>query len=188
VAGAAPGPAATDPEPLPTPPARAPLPPPDGRPRRERQVRRERLEALRDEWLLPFVARVESLAEAVGRLQTERDGLARERDRLTATHRDLDRQRRLDWRAADRMVALLEQQRDAALGRVHALEGERDVAQTRLAACLAVIAANSPAPPVGTTTASATVTMDDHLSYPRLWWRRRRGDEERPTGDASRLA
>jgi DNA-binding transcriptional MerR regulator len=46
------------------------------------EAARAQLEAIRDEWLRPFAERSEALARELGRVEAERDHLARERDDL----------------------------------------------------------------------------------------------------------
>ncbi len=45
---------------------------------------RAQLEAIRDEWMRPFVADIERLSRENGQLQAERDAIQRERDELAA--------------------------------------------------------------------------------------------------------
>ncbi len=77
---------------------------------------RSQFEAVRDEWLVPLVERIGALEREVGRLAAERAAVAAERDRLRA-ERDSDR------RLADRLVDLLQAERDEARARVAELEG-----------------------------------------------------------------
>ncbi len=76
---------------------------------------RRQAELIRDEWLAPLVAQIREQAEAIGRLEAERAAVAEERDRLRA-ERDSDR------RLADRLVDLLQLERDGARSRVAELE------------------------------------------------------------------
>lgn len=76
---------------------------------------RSQLAAIWDEWLAPLTARNEELARETGRLGAELAAAAGERDRLRA-ERDSDRA------LADRLVDLLQAERDAARARVAELE------------------------------------------------------------------
>ena len=67
---------------------------------------RSQLEAIRDEWLAPLVARIEELAGENGALRERAALLEAERDRLAAA---VDRDRGL----ADQLVDLLQEERDA---------------------------------------------------------------------------
>ena len=79
------------------------------------------LEAIRDQWLAPLVARIEALSHDNGRLQAERDALAAE----VARDRGL----------ADQLVDLLQEERDAAQRRILILEARlnRTTAEAELA-------------------------------------------------------
>ncbi len=57
---------------------------------------RAQLEAIRDEWLAPLVARNEELARNLGRAEAERDAAQRERDELHRRIAELEAQRRDD--------------------------------------------------------------------------------------------
>ena len=147
---------------------------------------RSQLEAIRDEWLLPLVERAGALEREVGRLQAERDAAEQRRAELAA---ELEAERR-HWqrveelavaverreaehrRGADQLVEILEQDRDAAVRRVAAVEAERDrLARERddLARQLQVArdaARASPAPP------GATERPKAATDTPAPWWRR----------------
>ena len=77
---------------------------------------RSQFEAVRDAWLVPLVERIGALEREAGRLEAERAAVAEERDRLRI-ERDSDR------RLADRLVDLLQEERDQARARVAELEG-----------------------------------------------------------------
>ena len=77
---------------------------------------RREAELIRDQWLAPLVAQIQEWTETIGRIEAERAAVTGERDRLRA-ERDSDR------RLADRLVDLLEEERDEARARVAELEG-----------------------------------------------------------------
>ena len=77
------------------------------------------LEAIRDEWLAPLVARIEELARENGTLRERAAMVEQDRDRLAA---EVARDRGL----ADRLVDLLEEERDAALAALARSRPDRD--------------------------------------------------------------
>ena len=85
-------------------------------PRAVSPAARSQFEAVRDEWLVPLVERIGALEREVGRLEAQGAAVAAERDRLRA---ERDRDRGL----ADRLVDLLQAERDEAWARVAELEG-----------------------------------------------------------------
>ncbi len=102
------------------------------------EVARRHLEAIRDEWLAPRVAQILGQAEEIGRLRTERDG-----DRVLA----------------DRLVDLLQEERDAALARLAGLEGWGTT--TGEGAALSVEGLPSPTP---------SVRENRGRWWRRVWW------------------
>ena len=101
---------------------------------------RSQLEAIRDQWLQPLVEQIREQAERIGRLQAERDAAERERAAAVAElaaereHRAqlaelaavVERREAAHRRGAEQLVGVLEEDRDAAVRRVAAVEAERD--------------------------------------------------------------
>ena len=88
---------------------------------------RAQLEAIRDEWLAPLVAQIREQAERIGRLEAERDALAAQ---VAATEAREAGERG----AADQLVDLLQEQRDALRAELDRVRAVHDAAVARSAA------------------------------------------------------
>ncbi len=118
------------------------------------------LEAIRDQWLMPLVERVGELEREVGRLDAEREGVARDRDRLAE-------QVASDRGLADQLVNDLERERAAAV--LRAEEAEERLRQLTAGD----IPQDAPvaAQDAHHATVWATVVGDPPPQW-RRWWRR----------------
>ncbi len=80
---------------------------------------RQQLEAIRDEWLRPLVDRIGELEREAGQLHERVVGVERERNDLAARLAD-------DRALADRLVNVLQAERDAALAEVERLKAAQN--------------------------------------------------------------
>ena len=137
---------------------------------------RTQLEAIRDEWLTPYVEKIERLARENGRLEAEQNRIAAELEQERTLRRQVDelaaaveRRERAHERGAEQLVTALEQERDELRRCVAKLEAER-----REDAPGAAAGAGASADPfVAGPPAWRRAPSADRPATPRRpWWRR----------------